>query len=77
VEAKATAALHRANMRDFLLREHHLDASTPNRIRELAHLADEIAERAVPQQPTTGAARASSDTGRSGAALVRRDAVRR
>lgn len=56
LEAKGRAALHRANLRDFLLREHRLNATTPSRVRQLAHMAYEIALRNRPQQPATGAA---------------------
>jgi hypothetical protein len=56
LEAKTSAALHRANLRDFPLREHQLRATTPDRIKQLAQVAFEIAERALRQPPATGAA---------------------
>jgi hypothetical protein len=33
LEAKSRAALFRASLRDFLVREHQLDATTPDRVR--------------------------------------------
>lgn len=51
LEAKTGAALHRANLRDFLLREHQLRATTPDRIKQLAEVAFEIAVRALRQPP--------------------------
>jgi hypothetical protein len=56
LEAKASASLHRANLRDFLLREHRLRAGTPDRIKQLAQVTFEIADRALRQPPTTDVA---------------------
>jgi hypothetical protein len=55
LEAKTSAALHRANLRDFLLREHQLRATTPDRIKQLARATFEITEWALRQPPATGA----------------------
>jgi hypothetical protein len=56
LEAKGRASLHRANMRDFLLREHHFRTRTPDRVSQLAQLAYDIALRAVRHAPTADAA---------------------
>ena len=56
LEAKSRASLYRANMRDFLLREHHFVTRTPQRVRQLAQLAYDIALRAAPHPSTTDAA---------------------
>lgn len=56
LEAKAGSTLSRANMRDFLLRDHQLRTRTPHRVEQLAHVAYEIAERAASRPPATGAA---------------------
>jgi hypothetical protein len=56
LEAKASASLHRANLRDFLLREHQIRATTPDRIKQLAEMTFEIAERALRQPPDTDVA---------------------
>ena len=45
LEAKSRAALQRANLRDFLLREHQLATTAPDRVRHLARRAYEIAVR--------------------------------
>ncbi len=51
-----TASLYRASMRDFLLREHHFETRTPQRVSQLAQLAYDIALRAAPHPSTTDAA---------------------
>jgi hypothetical protein len=56
LEAKGRASLYRANMRDLLLREHHFQTRTPQRVSQLAQLAYDIALRAAPQPSTTDAA---------------------
>lgn len=56
LEAKSRAALFRANLRDFLLREHRLDATTPDRVRQLAQVAYDMALRDRRPPPATGAA---------------------
>lgn len=57
LEAKGRAALFRANLRDFLLREHRLNATIPDRVQQLAQVAYDIAlrERRHPP-PAAGAA---------------------
>lgn len=48
LEAKSRAALQRANLRDFLLREHRLTTTAPDRVKHLAHEAYQIALRQAP-----------------------------
>ena len=56
LEAKGSAALFRANLRDFLLREHRLNSTTPDRVGELAQVAYDIALRKRRPPPAAGAA---------------------
>ena len=56
LEAKGRAALFRANLRDFLLREHRFSATTPDRVRQLAQVAYDIALCERRPRPPTGAA---------------------
>lgn len=54
LELKQNAALHRSNMRDFLLRERRLRSTTPDRVALLAEVAFDIALDAA--TPSDGAA---------------------
>lgn len=56
LEVKGRASLFRANLRDFLLREHQLRTATPYRVRQLAQVAVDIAVRERRPPPDTGAA---------------------
>ena len=56
LEAKSRSALRRSNLRDFLLREYGLNATTPQRVRRLADVAIHILRRAVTQPGDAGAA---------------------
>ena len=56
LEAKRAGAPRRANMRDFLLREQQLRATTPARITQLVRVAYTITGRAMGHQLAIGAA---------------------